>query len=126
MNYGYYEEGFHPSLSGGDEDERYPIQLYHHTATQVDVSNSSTSSKAFILVIVKVCDVIKSTIALDISFDIWFVPMGKVIKFIKAKFLNRARILSHPITNGFNIFLVSNPLYKKSNQISLGKQEILS
>lgn len=41
MNYGYHEEGFHPSLSDGDEIERYPIQLYHHTATQVDISNSS-------------------------------------------------------------------------------------
>ncbi len=40
MNYGYDEDGFFPALSSENEGERYPIQLYHHTATQVDLSNT--------------------------------------------------------------------------------------
>ena len=39
MNYGYHEVGFYPELSKRDEGERYPIQLYHHTANQVNISN---------------------------------------------------------------------------------------
>jgi ubiquinone/menaquinone biosynthesis C-methylase UbiE len=39
MNYGYDEYGFSPELSKEYENERYPAQLYHHTATQVDISN---------------------------------------------------------------------------------------
>jgi ubiquinone/menaquinone biosynthesis C-methylase UbiE len=37
MNYGYYEEGFHPQLNSTDEKERYPIQLYHHVASQINL-----------------------------------------------------------------------------------------
>ena len=37
MNYGYAEDGFSPTLNKEDENERYPIHLYHHTATQVEV-----------------------------------------------------------------------------------------
>lgn len=39
MNYGYAEDGFNPEISEKDESERYPLQLYHHTSTQVDLSN---------------------------------------------------------------------------------------
>ena len=38
MNYGYMEAGFELDLLKTDEGERYPIQLYHHTATQVDIA----------------------------------------------------------------------------------------
>ena len=38
MNYGYEEKGFDLGLLKEDEKERYPIQLYHHTATQVDIA----------------------------------------------------------------------------------------
>ncbi len=34
MNYGYVENGFFPKLDPLDERERYPAQLYHHTASQ--------------------------------------------------------------------------------------------
>lgn len=37
MNYGYAEAGFSPTLNGNDENERYPIHLYHHTTTQVEI-----------------------------------------------------------------------------------------
>ena len=37
MNYGYDEDGFLPDLSVEDEEERYPIHLYHHVATQVEL-----------------------------------------------------------------------------------------
>ena len=37
MNYGYYDEGFKPQLNSTDEKERYPIQLYHHVATQINL-----------------------------------------------------------------------------------------
>ena len=39
MNYGYAEQGFSLSLLEQDEDERYPLQLYHHTATQINITN---------------------------------------------------------------------------------------
>ena len=38
MNYGYDEDGFYPELNSEDESERYPIHLYHHVVTQVDIS----------------------------------------------------------------------------------------
>jgi len=38
MNYGYTDDGFNLNLKKSDEKERYPIQLYHHTATQVDIT----------------------------------------------------------------------------------------
>jgi ubiquinone/menaquinone biosynthesis C-methylase UbiE len=39
MNYGYYEKDFSPTLSITDEDERYPIQLYHFLAEKVSFKN---------------------------------------------------------------------------------------
>jgi len=41
MNYGYYEESFHPELNSTDEKERYPIQLYHHVASQINLEGKS-------------------------------------------------------------------------------------
>ena len=41
MNYGYDEDGFCPDLLEQDEAERYSIHLYHHTATQVDISKQN-------------------------------------------------------------------------------------
>ena len=41
MNYGYYEDSFFPNISPDDENERYPIHLYHHVATQVDISGKT-------------------------------------------------------------------------------------
>tara|TARA_Y100000766_G_C18815726_1_gene560367 strand:+ start:219 stop:1028 length:810 start_codon:yes stop_codon:yes gene_type:complete len=41
MNYGYDEDGCCLDLLEEDEAERYSIQLYHHTATQVDISNQN-------------------------------------------------------------------------------------
>ena len=41
MNYGYDEDGFYPELNSEDESERYPIHLYHHVATQVDISGKT-------------------------------------------------------------------------------------
>ena len=41
MNYGYDEDGYCLDLLDEDEAERYSIQLYHHTATQVDISNQN-------------------------------------------------------------------------------------
>ena len=38
MNYGYAEDGFHPEIPEEDKAERYPIQLSHHTSTQVELS----------------------------------------------------------------------------------------
>lgn len=35
MNYGYYNEDFHPKLSSIDEEERYPIHLYHYLCLKV-------------------------------------------------------------------------------------------
>jgi len=39
MNYGYYEKDFSPTLAITDEDERYPIQLYHFLAEKVSFKN---------------------------------------------------------------------------------------
>ena len=41
MNCGYYKEGFHPELDSSDEKERFPIQLYHHVATLVNLKGKS-------------------------------------------------------------------------------------
>ena len=38
MNYGYYDKEFHPQLKAEDEQERYPLQLYHHVASQSVIS----------------------------------------------------------------------------------------
>ena len=40
MNYGYYKKNFYLDISKHNEEERYPLQLYHHTATQIDISGS--------------------------------------------------------------------------------------
>lgn len=39
MNYGYYNDNFHPKLSSNDEEERYPIHLYHYLCSKVNVFN---------------------------------------------------------------------------------------
>ena len=39
MNYGYSNSDFHPLLSLEDENERYPIQLYHYLASKLSVEN---------------------------------------------------------------------------------------
>ena len=41
MNYGYDEDGYCLDLLEEDEAERYSIQLYHHTATQIDISKKN-------------------------------------------------------------------------------------
>ena len=41
MNYGYYKEDFNLKLNSTDYEERYPIYLYHHVATQIDLKNKS-------------------------------------------------------------------------------------
>ena len=41
MNYGYHAPGFNPPLHESDENERYPIHLYHHVATQIDITDKS-------------------------------------------------------------------------------------
>mgnify|MGYP005654330423 FL=1 len=41
MNYGYDEDGYCLDLLEQDEAERYSIQLYHHTATQIDISKKN-------------------------------------------------------------------------------------
>jgi len=41
MNYGYDKDGFHPELISSDEKERFPIQLYHHVATLVNLKDKS-------------------------------------------------------------------------------------
>lgn len=38
MNYGYYDKNLNLSLELNDERERYPAQLYHHTATQENIT----------------------------------------------------------------------------------------
>ena len=37
MNYGYYSENLHLDLIKDDEKDRYPIHLYHHVASQIDL-----------------------------------------------------------------------------------------
>ena len=39
MNYGYYNEELDITLDKDDELERYPIQLYHHLCTQVELKD---------------------------------------------------------------------------------------
>ncbi len=39
MNYGFYDKNLVVSLEPKYKKERYPTQLYHHTATQEDLSN---------------------------------------------------------------------------------------
>ena len=41
MNYGYYDKGFSPTLLPEDEQERYPLQLYHHVASQARISGKA-------------------------------------------------------------------------------------
>ena len=41
MNYGYHAPGFNPPLDESDENERYPIHLYHHVATQIDIADKN-------------------------------------------------------------------------------------
>ena len=41
MNYGYHADGFNPPLQESDENERYPIHLYHHVATQIDIADKT-------------------------------------------------------------------------------------
>ena len=41
MNFGFYSEKLHLDLETEDEFERYPIQLYHHVATQVDIAGKT-------------------------------------------------------------------------------------
>ena len=41
MNYGYHADGFNPPLQKSDENERYPIHLYHHVATQIDITDKT-------------------------------------------------------------------------------------
>ena len=39
MNYGYYHKSFDLKLENSDEIERYPIQLYHHLCSKVNLEN---------------------------------------------------------------------------------------
>ena len=39
MNYGYCSNDFHPTLSLKDEDERYPIHLYHYLCSKIELEN---------------------------------------------------------------------------------------
>ncbi|MBT4370683.1 MAG: class I SAM-dependent methyltransferase [Candidatus Marinimicrobia bacterium] len=41
MNYGYHADGFNPPLEESDENERYPIHLYHHVAAQIDLTGKT-------------------------------------------------------------------------------------
>ena len=41
MNFGFHEDGLHPDLGENDKLERYPIHLYHHVATQVDLAGKT-------------------------------------------------------------------------------------
>lgn len=41
MNYGYDADGFNPVLKEKDEHERYPIHLYHHVASRIDLSGKT-------------------------------------------------------------------------------------
>ncbi|MGY8765177.1 MAG: class I SAM-dependent methyltransferase [Fidelibacterota bacterium] len=41
MNYGYHADGFNPPLEEFDENERYPIHLYHHVTTQTDITDKT-------------------------------------------------------------------------------------
>ena len=39
MNYGYYHKSFDLKLENSDEIERYPIQLYHHLCSKINLEN---------------------------------------------------------------------------------------
>ena len=39
MNYGYYHTSFDLKLENSDEIERYPVQLYHHLCSKVNLEN---------------------------------------------------------------------------------------
>jgi len=39
MNYGYFSNDFHPTLSMKDESERYPIHLYHYLCSKIELEN---------------------------------------------------------------------------------------
>ena len=41
MNYGYYDKNLSIKLEPQDENERYPAQLYHHTANQESLSDKN-------------------------------------------------------------------------------------
>jgi len=41
MNYGYHAPGFNPVLQEFDENERFPIHLYHHVATQINIADKT-------------------------------------------------------------------------------------
>ncbi|MBL7012802.1 MAG: class I SAM-dependent methyltransferase [Candidatus Marinimicrobia bacterium] len=41
MNYGFSEDGFFPELHTEDELERYPIHLYHHVVSQINVTGKT-------------------------------------------------------------------------------------
>jgi SAM-dependent methyltransferase len=41
MNYGYHAPDFNPPLQESDENERYPIHLYHHVTTQIDLTGKT-------------------------------------------------------------------------------------
>ena len=41
MNFGFHEDGLHPELTENDKLERYPIHLYHHLATQIDIAGKT-------------------------------------------------------------------------------------
>ena len=38
MNYGYFSEKLALTLNDEDEKDRYSIQLYHHVASQIDLT----------------------------------------------------------------------------------------
>jgi ubiquinone/menaquinone biosynthesis C-methylase UbiE len=73
MNYGYDEDGYHPALSDKYESERYPVQLYHQTVTQVKLSNASLlevgSGRGGGASYVQSCLNTKTVTGLDISSD---------------------------------------------------------
>ena len=39
MNYGYYDEALNVKLEPSDEIERYPIQLYEHLCSKINLNN---------------------------------------------------------------------------------------
>ena len=41
MNYGYHASEFNLDLEDGDENERYPIQLYHFVSSHADIKNKN-------------------------------------------------------------------------------------
>jgi len=73
MNYGYDEDGFHPAMSEAYDNERYSVQLYHHTATQVGLSNASLlevgSGRGGGASYIQTCLNTKTVTGLDVSSD---------------------------------------------------------